>query len=230
VLGRSIRVGRLPASPVYEIVGVVSDARSVGTHVEVLNEVYTPFAQDRASYGCVILHSPLDRGALSAAVRDAVRAIAPDLALRAGQGVRTLDELLAGAVAKPRFSATLFGAFSAVALLLAVIGVFGLVAYSLSQRQRELGVRAALGARPADLLATAMRSAVLLTAIGVAAGLLTGAYVTRFVEGELYGVEPLDVPTFVIAAAAMLVSAAVAAYVPARRAIAADPMVSLRYE
>lgn len=121
-------------------------------------------------------------------------------------------------------------AFSATALLLAVIGLFGLVAYSVSQRHRELALRAALGARPRDLVVTTMRSAVALTAMGIVLGLIAGAYLTRFIESQLYAIEPLDVPTFAGAALVMMLMAGVAAYVPARRAVQTDPMTALRHE
>jgi putative ABC transport system permease protein len=105
-----------------------------------------------------------------------------------------------------------------------------MVAYTVSQRRREFGVRTALGARPADLVSDSMRSALVPTIIGIAIGLSMAAYVTRFVESQLYGIAPLDVPTFGVAALIMLVAAGAAAYLPARAAGKADPMQSLRYE
>lgn len=105
-----------------------------------------------------------------------------------------------------------------------------MVAYSVTQRRRDLGVRVALGAQPVDLIMTTMRSAITLTAIGVASDLTAGAYPTRFVKSQLYAIEPLDPPTFIVAAAVMLTTAAVAAYLPARRAARDDPMLSLRHE
>jgi ABC-type antimicrobial peptide transport system permease subunit len=108
--------------------------------------------------------------------------------------------------------------------------LFGLVAYSVSQRRRELGIRAALGALPNDLLLTAIRSAASLTAFGVLVGLAASTYVTRFVESQLYGVSPLDAPTFFGAGSLMVVVAGLAAYFPARRAARIDPMTALRYE
>jgi ABC-type antimicrobial peptide transport system permease subunit len=100
----------------------------------------------------------------------------------------------------------------------------------MTQRRRELGIRAALGAVPASLIAAGMRSAIILTGVGIAIGLVIGAYMTRFVESQLYAIEPLDPPTFVAAAAVMLAAAALAAYLPARRAVRNDPVASLRHE
>ncbi len=133
-------------------------------------------------------------------------------------------------MAGPRFSATLISAFAGMALLLTTIGVFGLVAYSVSQRFSEFGIRAALGARPPDLLVTAMWSAVTLTAIGVGLGLTAAVSLTRYAERYLYGIDRLDLPTFVSAGAIMLLVAVSAACIPARRAARIDPATALRYD
>jgi len=230
VLGQSIRVGSSTTAPLYQIVGVVADTRWIGTSLDVLNEVYTPFAQDRASFGFLVVHSQLDTMTLTKAIRAEIHAVMPDVALPAERRAITLDELIGRSVAAARFSATLAGAFSVMAFVLAVIGLFGLVMYSMSQRRQELGIRAALGARPGELIVTSMRSAIALTGIGIVVGLAVGAYLTRFVESQLYAIEPLDVPTFAGAAFVMLSAAALAAYVPAWRAVRSDPMASLRYE
>jgi putative ABC transport system permease protein len=230
VLGRRVRVGNAPTSPTYEIVGVVADARSIGTSVEILNEVYVPFAQSTSGLTYLILQSPLDSAKLTAPIREAIRAAMPAVSLAPDRKAIAMDDLVRQSVAGPRLSATLMAAFCAIALLLAVIGLFGLVAYSVSQRQRELGIRTALGARPWDLVVTTMRSAVVLTVVGIGIGLSAGAYLTRFIEGQLYAIEPLDRPTFIGAALLMLAAAALAAFVPARRAVRIDPMSALRNE
>jgi putative ABC transport system permease protein len=230
VLGQSIRVGRATPAPLYQIIGVVADTRSFGTTLDVLNEVYTPFAQDRASFAWLVVHSSLDTLALTKVIRSEMQTVMPNAALRPSERAISLDEMVGRSVAAQRFSATLIGAFSALAFALAVIGLFGLVMYSMSERRRELGIRAALGAVPADLIAAGMRSAIALTGLGIVIGLAAGAYVTRFVESQLYAIEPLDLPTFAAAAFVMLAAAAVAAYVPAQRAIRNDPIAALRYE
>jgi ABC-type antimicrobial peptide transport system permease subunit len=208
VVGRSIRVGNAANSPIVQIVGVIADSRWWGMTLDPLSEVYVPLNQHSASYGFLIVHSRLGGAELTAAIKQTFYAALPAAVLAERQAV-PLDDMIAGSVAGPRFSATLISAFAGVALLLAAIGLFGMVAYSVTQRRRELGVRVALGAQPGDLIMTTMRSAITLTAIGVASGLATGAYLTRFVRSQLYAIEPLDPPTFVVAAAVMLMPAAV---------------------
>jgi putative ABC transport system permease protein len=230
VLGQSIRVGRTTPAPLFEIVGVVADTRSLGNSLEVLNEVYTPFARDQASFAWLVVQSRLDTAALTKTIREHMHIVIPEAALRPAQQAIALDEMVGRSVAGQRFSATLIGAFSALAFALAVIGLFGLVMYSMTQRRRELGIRAALGAAPASLVVAGMRAAIVLTALGIAVGLGVGAYATRFIESQLYAIEPLDVPTFVAAAGVMLAAAAVAAYVPAWRAVRSDPVAALRDE
>ncbi|HJU75603.1 MAG TPA: ABC transporter permease, partial [Gemmatimonadaceae bacterium] len=230
VIGQSIRIGNAVTSPLVEIVGVVADTRWWGTTLDPLNEVYIPLAQDRASFGFTIVQSSLSATEVTAAVRKSFYAAMPGASLTADRRAIPLEELIGRSIAGPRFSAALMASFSATALILAAIGLFGMVAYSASQRRRELGVRTALGARPRDLIVTSVRAAIVLTAVGIATGLAAAAYLTRFVESQLYAIAPLDLPTFATAAIVMLLAAACAAYVPARAAAHADPMQSLRYE
>jgi putative ABC transport system permease protein len=229
-LGQVVRIGSSPASPVYRIVGVAADTRWTGATLEVLNEVYTPFAQDRASFGFLIVESTLDVAALTRSIRSEMSAVLPGASLPAARRAVMLDELLGRSVAGPRFSATLFGAFSAIAFGLSLIGLFGLVMYSVSQRRREFGIRTALGAPPRALVMTAVGGAMLLTSLGISLGLGSSIWLTRFVENQLYAIGPFDGPTFAGAAIAMLTAATIAAYIPARRAVRTDPMTSLRCE
>ena len=229
VLSRKVQIQGTPL-PAYEIVGVVANARSIGTTTEAWDEIYIPHAQSSATLSFLIARSELDSTALDAMLRKEARAWAPALPANPWIRATSIEDLMSASVAGPRFSATLISAFSAMALLLAAIGLFGLVAYSVSQRRQELGIRAALGARPGDLVVTATRSAVGLTAVGVLVGLGAAVYLTRFVESQLFAVKPLDAPTFLGAAAVMLVVAGLASYVPARRAARVDPMTALRHE
>jgi len=230
VIGRLVRIGTAATAPLCELVGVVEDTRWWGTTLAPLNEIYVPLEQDRASFGFVIVESQLDTLALTKIIRAAFHTVLPGAPLPAARRAVTLEEMVRRSIAGPRFNATLVGSFSVMALLLAVIGLFGLVAYSVSQRRRDLAVRAALGARPGDLIATSMRWAMTLTALGVVTGLTIGRYLARFIASQLYATDPWDVPTFAGAATLMIVTAALAAYYPARRAVCADPMTALRDE
>jgi putative ABC transport system permease protein len=229
-VGQSIRVGNGATAPVYQIVGVIADTRWWGTTLAPLNEVYIPFEQDRALFGFVLVQSDLDMTSITRAIRTAFHAVLPGAALPAARMAVPLDEMVGRSVAGPRFNAMLAGAFSALTTILAVIGLFGLVGYSVSQRRQELGIRAALGASPRDLIAVTMRSALVLTAIGILTGLSIGLYLTRFVESQLYAVERLDARTFAGAAILMMLAAGLASYWPARRAAHADPMRALRVQ
>jgi predicted permease len=230
ILGRRVRIGDAPTGPVYEIVGVVSDARSIGTSVDALNEIYIPFAQSRTTIGLLIVQSSASPSELTDMIRAEVNSVLPQLPLRRDQTVTALTELIRRSLARQRFTATLVSAFSGTALLLAIIGVFGLVSYSISQRRRELGVRAALGARPWDLGVSTIGPVLALTVMGITLGAIAAAYLTRFVENQLYAIEPLDVSTFAGAAVGMFIVAGLAALVAARRAITSNPFTVLRQE
>jgi putative ABC transport system permease protein len=228
VIGKTVRVGRPASARDYEIVGVVADTRPNGTDLDILNEIHVPHTQRGSSFGFLIVQSGLDKGQLTPLLRSEVRRAAPALPLLETKTAMTMSDLMRQSLAGPRFSATLVTTFSAIAMLLAAMGVFGLVSYAVSQRRHEFGIRSALGAQPRDLALTAMRSALALTAFGVALGLAVAAFLTRFIETQLYAVEPLDAPTFIGAGVLMLVIAGMAAAIPARQALRIDPMASLR--
>jgi putative ABC transport system permease protein len=228
VVGRTIRVGRSAIAPLYQIVGVAADARSMGSNVDILNEVYIPYAQRGSNFGFLIVRSELGIGPLTRILRSEVRAVAPELPMLDSKTAVALNDLIRQSLAGPRFSAALASAFSLISLVLAAMGVFGLVSYAVSQRRHEFGIRSALGARPQDLAASALRPVILLTAGGVIVGWAAAALLMRHIEKQLYGIEPLDPPTFVGAGALMLAVAGLAASVPARQAMRTDPATALR--
>jgi putative ABC transport system permease protein len=230
VVGRIIERGSGDAWIQYQIVGVVADARSSGATAEVWNEMYIPHTGGVPLFGYLIVQSPIDAVVIDRLLREQIHAWEPTLPDMPWLRAERIEDLMGASVAGPRFAATLSGAFSALALLLAATGVFGLVSYSVSQRLREFGIRAALGAQPADLLTTALRSALLSTAAGVALGLAATLYLVRFVESQLYEVQALDPPTYIAASAVMLSAAMLSAYLPARRAARVDPAETLRSE
>jgi len=142
--------------------------------------------------------------------------------------ILTVDELMDGSRAQPRFTVLLLGIFSGTALLLAVVGIYGVLSYTVTQRRHELGIRLALGAEKSDILGLVVGRGMLLTAVGIVFGLITAMITTRLMSTLLYKVSALDVTTFVLTPVAFIVIGALASYVPARRATKVDPTEALR--
>ena len=216
-----------------EIVGVLGDVRHNGLDSEPQPEMYISYKQmpGRARFGTgatsIVVRSAGDPLALVALVRQAVLGIDPNLPL---DNVMTMDQRLSASVAEPRFYALLLGLFAALALLLAVVGIYGVLSYNVSQRHREIGVRMALGAQRRDILRLVVRQGLLLTFIGVALGLAGAFGVTRFLATLLFGVTTTDPATYVGLSVLLVVVAFLACWIPARRATRVDPMTALRYE
>lgn len=164
---------------------------------------------------------------LVSSVRAIVRQIDADATV---ESIATMDQIVSNAMSRPRLYAVLLGAFAAVALALAAIGIYGVLAYFVSQRRREIGIRMALGAQQAQVVALVLRQMMALTAVGVAAGLAGAAGVSGYLEDLLYGLTPLDLTTFAGVAVVFIAVAALASYVPARRATRVDPLAALRTE
>jgi putative ABC transport system permease protein len=143
---------------------------------------------------------------------------------------RTMESLVATALARPRFSALLLGLFAVTALLLTVVGLYGVVAYTVGQRTQEIGVRIALGAGRRDVLALVIRQGMGPAVIGLAVGALCALALTRSLATQLYGVKPADLPTFICVGLILLLAALAACWLPARRATKIDPMVALRHD
>jgi len=211
-----------------QIVGVIRDTRSNGGDTRARPELYVPFAQTPYPSMNVIVRStnPSDPR-LAADIRGAVAAI--DSTLVADR-IIPLAELLDSRVATWRFGAWLLGIFAGMALLLAAVGLAAAIAWWVTQRTREIGVRMALGANPAAVSRMVVRQAAGIAAAGIVLGLAGAAASTRLIASWLYGVTPLDVPTFAWSAAAMLVIAVAASYLPVRRAARVDPLIALRAE
>jgi putative ABC transport system permease protein len=144
--------------------------------------------------------------------------------------VATMDQLMTGSVRRPRFYAVLLGIFAGIAGVLAAVGIYGLLTFSVTQRTREMGVRIALGAEPREVVRLIMRHGVLLTIIGIAGGIAGALALARFLSGMLFGLTPLDPSTYVVVALFFTAVAMAAAYLPARRATKVDPVIALRYE
>jgi putative ABC transport system permease protein len=168
-----------------------------------------------------------DPAAAAPAVTRIVRSVDSNVGIDA---MIPMDRLVASSIARPRFYAVLLGVFAGVAGFLAAIGIYGVLAYAVMQRTREIGIRMALGAQRGNVLALVLRKGVILTTIGIALGLSGAAAATRLLQSMLFGVTPLDPTTFVAVSLLFGIVAMLAIYVPARRATKVDPMVALRSE
>jgi putative ABC transport system permease protein len=208
------------------VVGVVGDARYRDVR-DPRWDVYVPYGQFSFPVRYVTVRTASDPAAFADVVRGEVAALDPDQAVAA---LKTTSELFSENVARPRFNTLLLVLLSALAALLAAIGIYGVMSYSVRQRTREIGIRLALGAQPRDVLKLVVRRAMALALVGVAGGLLVAAAVTRLMEGLLYGVSAVDPATFSAIAVALACVAFLSSYAPARRATKVNPMAALRNE
>jgi predicted permease len=227
-VGKRIRFGRpTDKDPWTTIVGVVADQKQDGLDKPVLPEAYAPEAQDTQNPLTFVIRTKGDAQALAAFAREQVHAIDKDLAVT---DVVTLQDEVYGSVKEQRFRTALLSGFAAVALLLAAIGIYGVLAYLVTQRSREIGIRMALGAQRGRVLEMVLRQGMQPVLFGALAGAAAAAAVTRFIRGLLFGVEALDLGTYVLTVLALIAVAMCACYIPARRATLVDPMVALREE
>ena len=226
-LGRRVRVWG--NSEWLTVVGVVADIRQRGLDREVQPMIYAPFQQDRG--GFVRFVAFVARTATPASVAEGIRAeirrAAPDLPI---DSTVTMDEAVAASVAQPRFRTVLLGLFAIAATLIATCGLYGLMAYAVAQRRREIGVRMALGADRGDVLRLVLTRALRIVVAGVIVGLTGAAGVTRVLQTFLFGVTPTDPFVFTIVTLLMLAVGLMAAWLPARRATRIDPWAALRAE
>jgi putative ABC transport system permease protein len=227
-IGKRIRFGRpTEKDPWVVIVGVAADAKQDGIDQPVQPEVYVPFADDTASPVSFVLSSSAGPADLAALVRREVRAVDKDLV---PTDIVTMRELVSGSLQAERFRTALLSGFAGAALLLAAIGIYGVLAYLVTQRTREIGIRMALGAQQPQLLAMIFRQGMGPVAYGVALGIAGALACARLIRTLLFGVDATNPATYAAAAAILLMVAMCACYFPARRATKVDPMVALRDE
>jgi putative ABC transport system permease protein len=227
-LGRQLMFGFTPQGNVSrQIVGVVADIRDVSLARNPGPMLYVPFAQAPLWGGEVVVRSRLGTAVVADAIRAATHNIDKDLPVTE---IESLTGALNASVAEPRFRTLLLGVFSGIALLLAAIGIYGVVSFSVSRRTREIGVRMALGATPASVLRLVIGESGKLLLFGLAVGIPAALALTRFMSTLLFGVAPTDPLTFAVVALLLAFVTLAAAYVPARRAMHVDPMVALRCE
>jgi putative ABC transport system permease protein len=210
-----------------EIIGVVGDVHQLGLDTTPEPTVYWPHPELVMSGMTILVRTANDPLSIASAARTALQQLDPELPLA---GVATMDQLLADSLSRSRFTMLLLGIFSAVALVLAAVGIYGLIAYSVTQRTQELGIRIALGAQRRDVLRLVLAQGTRLTLLGVALGVFAALVLSRLLATLLFNVSATDPLTFAGVTALLAVVALLACFIPARRATRVDPIVALRYE
>lgn len=220
----------------FTVVGVVKDVKQESWMAAPSNEIYLPFQQSEGFFASsarqytsmtMVIRTTVDPQSLTKAVQETVKGLDPTLPV---SNLVSMDQVVNDTLWQPRFSLQLIGLFAGLALVLAAVGLYGVMSYSVTQRTREVGLRLALGAQPGDVVSLVIRQGMTLALIGLAAGLLGAFALTRLLANLLFGVTPTDAVTFASVALGLLAVAFVACYIPARRAAKVDPLEALRYE
>ncbi|PYL46558.1 MAG: hypothetical protein DMF40_11890 [Verrucomicrobia bacterium] len=215
-------------SPPKEIVGVVGSSRHESLAIQPLPEFYIPASQDpERRMDVVIRTAAVDPAGLQASLRNIVHEFDKDLFV---PNLEPLEKRIGVTLAQPRFNMMLLGTFAAVAMILAAIGIYGVIAYTVAQRTKEIGIRMALGAQRHDMLQMILRQSFGVVAIGLVIGLFAALALTRLMASLLYGVSAHDFSIYVLVLFVLSAAALFASYLPARRAMNVDPTVALRYE
>jgi putative ABC transport system permease protein len=226
-LGRKLTVYMKDEIEPSEIIGVVGDHKQLGLDIAVEPMVYWPHPELVYPGMTLMLRTRGDAGAVAGAARNVIHSIDPQQPI--GE-VSTMETLLATSVARARFSASLLTVFSFVALVMAAVGIYGVMSYSVLQRTHEIGVRMALGAQRFDVLRLVVRKGIVLGVVGVVTGLVASFALTRLISTLLFEVTATDTTTFVVVSLGLFFVTLAACYVPARRATRVDPLKALRYE
>ena len=213
--------------PWRTIVGVVTDVSQYSLDKKPPMQIYLPHSQFPTSFNNIVVKTENDPGSVLAAVRREILAIDKDQAV---YNVVTLEQLHNDSLSLRRFFMLLLIVFAVLTLSLAAVGIYGMMSYVVTQRTQEIGIRMALGARTADVIKLVLTGGLALALVGIGAGLITALAVTRLMESVLFGVTPTDTLTFVAGSMGLALVAAIACYIPARRATKVDPLVALRYE
>lgn len=225
-LGHRVRLSNNNA-PWRTVVGVVGDVKNAALDRPAGTELYFPFAQLPARLSWVVVRAQGDPMSLTSAVRDAIRGLDRGLPI---SNIGSMEDVMSSARARPRFLTLLLTLFSSLSLILAALGIYGVISYAVAQRTNEIGIRMALGARGGDVIRLIGTSGVRLALAGTAVGAAGAFALTRFLSGLLFGVSSLDPLTFLAMAGTLIAVTLLACYIPARRASKVDPLIALRYE
>ena len=227
-LGKRLRFGGLDSkNPWLEVVGVVGHVKNYGVDQESRVEVYLPFLQNPNTGFTLVVRASGDPASLSAGLRESVRSVDPELPV---YSVRTLEGIVTDRSAQRRLAVVLISVFAGVALLLAAVGIYGVMSYAVAQRTQEIGIRMALGAGQEDILGMVLRYGTRMAAVGIALGLAASFGLARFIARLLFQTSTADPPTFSLVPILLMLVALIACYLPARRATRVDPLVALRTE
>ena len=228
-LGKRITFGDPNAKDArwYNIIGVVGDVRQADLAAEPYAQVYRSYRQTPRRAQTIVVRTAGDPHAFVETLRKQLSALDPQQAL---YNVRTAEKVVAESIARPRFNMLLITIFAVVALLLAAVGIYGVISYTVTQRTHEIGIRMALGARPLDVFKMVVRQGLVLALVGVGAGLAASFGVMRLLRSLLFGVTPTDFVTLAGVSGILILIAVLASYIPARRATKVDPLTALRYE
>jgi putative ABC transport system permease protein len=214
-------------SPWREVVGVAADVKMEGVDEDTPMQVYLPIEQETPRSVALVARTADGPLAHQAAVEGVLHEIVPDAPV---YRVRSMDQVRGDAIGRQRLTTALLAGFGALALLLAAVGIYGVTSYSVTQRTHDIGVRMALGARPADVRRLVVGQGLVVTLVGLAVGLAAAFGLTRLMEGLLFDVSATDPTTFVVISSLLAAVAVVACIFPARRATKVDPVVALRHE
>ena len=227
-IGHRIQPGM--GGPWCAIIGVVEDVKNAGLDKPTGTEIFLPFGQKQGegvSSASVFLRAQGDVSSLANAVRSEVRTLDPAVPVAK---VQTMEQVLATAQSRPRFLTLLLSLFSAVALIIATVGIYGVISFSVARRSKEFGLRMALGAQHKDVIGLVMKQGALLTLLGVAVGVCAAFALTRLMASLLFGVQPTDALTFISVPLLLAAVALGASFIPAQRAGKVSPMEALRHE
>jgi putative ABC transport system permease protein len=224
---RMKRGGPTSEAPWMTIVGIVGNIKSDGFDKPAQPHLYFPIFQNPAYAMAIYLRTDVAPTAVTQSLREQVHTLDRDLPVF---GERTMSQVAAESISRRRFAMQIVGVFGILALLMAAVGIYGVIAYSVTQRTREIGIRVALGASRSAILRWVLKQGLVLTMAGVVVGIVGALALTRLLRSLLFGVGPTDILTYGALAILLTIVALVACYVPARRATKVDPLIALRYE